>query len=180
MPSRCFISINVPSEFKKKISEFEQEFIKKIQFNWVVPENLHLTLKFLNEIESDQIAALKKTLNTIKIESFSLILEKLILFPSPASPRVLCIDLQGDLKQLQSLKKEIDKHCLVLGFPAENRGFSPHITLARIKKLGEVKKVYPYLNHDFALDFKVSSFVLMSSILTREGSQYEVLSEFPL
>ena len=90
MPSRCFISINVPGEFKKKISEFEEVFAKKIQFNWVVPDNLHLTLKFLNEIESDQIAALKKILNTIKVKSFSLILEKLILLLTTTTDLIRC------------------------------------------------------------------------------------------
>ena len=175
---RYFISINVDHKLKEKISEFEQSLVKEIKFNWVDPNNLHLTLKFLDEIERDQIRALKKTLATIKENSFSLALRQLILFPSPASPRVLAISLQGDLDKLSHLKKEIDEHCRVLGFSVENRSFSPHITLARIKKLGEVKKVYPYLNHDFALSLQVSSFALMSSILKKEGSHYELIQEF--
>ena len=177
---RCFISINVPLDIKKKIEEFEHNLVKQIQFNWVVPDNFHLTLKFLDEIQRDQIEALKKTCATIKEAPFSLSLKQLILFPSTASPRVLAIHLEGELEKLQRLKKQIDKHGLTVGFPGENRDFSPHITLARIKKLGEVKKIYPYLNHDFALDFKVSSFALMSSILTREGAQYELIKKFLL
>ncbi len=175
---RCFISINVSCDLTQKIHEFEKKLIDDIEFNWVVPENLHLTLKFLSHIKRDQREALKKTLSTIKEAPFSLRLGPLSLFPNSDSPRVLAINLGGDLERLQALKKEVDKHCLILGVPLEERVFSPHITLARIKKLGEVKKVVPYLNHDFALDFKVVSFALMSSVLTGEGAHYELIREF--
>ena len=72
-------------------------------------------------------------------------------------------NLEGELEKLQRLKKQIDKHGLTVGFPGENRDFSPHITLARIKKLGEVKKIYPYLNHDFALDKNKDKFPIQLS-----------------
>ncbi|MBI2608347.1 MAG: RNA 2',3'-cyclic phosphodiesterase [Deltaproteobacteria bacterium] len=177
---RLFLSIDIDRSVLLKVEEIQKEIKQKVGFNWVPPENFHITLKFLDAFKKDQVEGLKILLGSIKLPSFKLSLEKLELFPTVSEPKVFIYSLGGDSERLEELHELIEKSCRTLGFAREKRKFHPHLTLARVKKLSEVKKVFSYLNKKCGLEFNVNSFCLMHSTLTPEGAQYSLIKEFKL
>jgi len=177
---RLFLSIGIDPSVLLKVQEIHKEIKEKVDFNWVPPQNLHITLKFLNDVHKDQLEGLKKILEGIQLSCFTLSIESLELFPTVSEPKVFIYSLGGDLKTLKELYELIEKRCRALSFERETRKFHPHLTLARVKKLSEVKKVYSYLNNKLGLGFKVNSFCLMQSTLTQEGAVYDMIKEFKL
>src|SRR3989338_3133701 len=145
---RAFIAIDIGENLKNKLSQI-QENLKEcdLDFKWVKPENLHLTLKFLGEIEEKKLLEIKKIIEETAFsqKSFKLSFETFGFFPDSRRPRVFFVstDNQDLLKTLvQQLEINLGKIGLPCpacrqaggrqGFPAENR-FQSHLTLARIK-----------------------------------------------
>jgi 2'-5' RNA ligase len=169
---RTFISIDIPSEIRneiKKIQESLPQFMGKI----TELENLHLTLKFLGEIDENKLEQIKEKLSKVKIKPFEVELEGLGVF-SPDYIRIIWIHLAG----VEELQKIIDEK-LVSIFPMEKR-FMSHLTIARVKTiknktefLGDLKKIkIPKLK------FLVNSFKIKKSILSSKGPIHETIKEY--
>ena len=171
---RCFISIDIPEEVKseiKKIQDRLPEFIgKKTKL-----ENLHLTLKFLGEVDDDKIEKIKNKLGEIKFNKFEISVDKIGVF-SEKFVRIVWFHLIG----CDDLQKQVDEVLKDL-FPVEAR-FMSHLTIARVKNvddknifLEELKKIkLP------EIAFNVDNFKLKKSVLGREGPVYETLKEHGL
>jgi len=176
---RCFICIDLPRNIIKE-AEIIQEVIKKknlIVGSFVDGENLHLTLKFLGEIELKKLEEVKERLKTIKFKKFISYLGELGVF-SQEIIRIVWIHVLG--KQILDLQLEIDKKLEGL-FEREER-FMSHLTIARVKKvkdkkifLEELKKV-----NVRNLSFPVNEFYLMKSELKPGGSVYTIIEEIKL
>ena len=131
---RAFIGIDFESDFKKYIHELQQRLRKyAVRGRWKYSDNFHLTLKFLDEINTKQQKQIDDALNNICMEQcrFRLETEGLGIFEGRDSIRVLWLGLAGDLQLLQSLVEEIDKSLDSIGFPMEKRRFIPHITIGQ-------------------------------------------------
>jgi len=142
--------------------------------------SIHLTLKFLGDIDPEQVAPILESLEP-KISSFepvSLRIRGLGVFPSLSRPRVAwagVVDAEGRLARLQSGVEEALQEC---GFEPEPRKFSPHITLARIKSVGNRVLFTALLGQmrDFDMGSStVRTVNLYQSILRPEGAEYRVL-----
>jgi len=175
---RCFIAIDLPREVIKEIERVQQELKKKNMFvgKLTEGENLHLTLKFLGEIDLKKIEEVKKKLQEIKCSKFMAYLGEIGVF-SQNFIRIIWIHVLG--KQILELQKEIDKKMSEIGFRIEER-FMSHLTIARVKKvsdkrifLDELKKINVQ-----NLGFLVDKFYLIKSELKSEGSVYDVIEEF--
>ena len=101
---------------------------------WVKPDGIHLTLKFYGEVRPDVVPALEETLRRAGAGSAPVPLDLggLGVFPGPRAPRVMWVGLAGDLPALAALAQAVETGAAPLGFPPEARGFSPHLTLARV------------------------------------------------
>lgn len=167
---RCFISIDIPKEVKEKIAEIQLPgfFGKKIKL-----ENLHLTLKFLGEIEEDKIEEVKKRLGEIKFEKLNCEIDSVGFF-SPRFVRIIWVHLKG----CENLQREIDEKLKGL-FEKEDK-FMSHITIARVKSLRDKKKFLERLEKIKIprMEFVIDRFLLKKSVLTPEGPVYEILDVF--
>jgi 2'-5' RNA ligase len=102
---------------------------------WVAPGNVHLTLKFLGEVASDGSAALEEMLSqeASQVPAFDVSVSGVGAFPNDARPRVIWVGLHGP-PALSSLRLAIERGARGLGYPAEERDFSPHLTLGRVRR----------------------------------------------
>lgn len=183
---RAFIAIDLEDKIKKRLSSLLLELNKVSQgIKWVRKEGMHLTLKFLGEIEKEKIPEVESILKEIsgKYSSFPLRLKGTGSFPpGKKNPRVLWLGIEAG-KSLKSLQFQIEKSLEKLGFPREKREFHPHLTLGRMKFYSHLGGVLSKLEKEKETIFGemiVEKIIFFQSILKPTGAEYKVLSEFEL
>jgi len=171
---RVFISINISEEIRKEIKKV-QDFLPEFFGKKTELQNLHLTLKFLGEVEEKTVEEVKEKLREIKIEKFKTEIDEIGVF-SEDFIRIIWLHMED----CDNLQKQIDKVLKNL-FKSERR-FMSHLTIARIKGLKDKKGFLQDLKKIKIekIKFKVDKFYLMKSELTAEGPRYSVLEEYNL
>ncbi len=178
---RSFIAVTLPADVQDHLRKIEG-LLKSgtvVPVKWVEPENIHLTLKFLGDIDPGKVGDISGTISqaTTGISSFTLEIKGLGVFPNPRNTRIAWAGLAGDLGKLNLLQKNIEARLEKFGFPSEKRGFSPHITLARIRdnaKAEEREWFGKLVTGTFIkpVPFPVDTIWLIRSELTRRGPMY--------
>lgn len=182
---RTFISIPVPGEVKSK-KNMLYSTLEGVDgtINWVKNTHLHLTLKFLGHTPESSIDEISNLITNItsKTKPFDLFIHETGCFPKESRPRVLWLGVGGELSPIKELVKSIETSLDTIGFPKEEKSYSPHITLARIKYPQKVTPdVLPFLNSSYdAIDFPVDHVQFISSELHPSGAIYTLLNSFPL
>ena len=180
---RGFIAIDI--DFLPKLIEFEKE-IKETGANLklVKPENVHVTLKFLGDTEEDLVSEIERIIrNAVEdVNPFSIQLKGTGVFPNQNYIKVIWVGIEhGD--QIGTIAQNIDSQISKLGFKKEKRGFSPHLTIARVKTAKNKEKllhiIEKYRDVEFA-DIRVDSIKLKKSDLTQKGPIYTTLKEIKL
>lgn len=185
MEIRTFISINLDESLKKEINNLLMDIKKHdLAVKWVPPENLHITLKFLGHIPEDKIEKVKERLSdlTSRFNPFILRFRGIGFFPDRKRPRVIWVDI-SDTDTLRDLQEMIEERLTEIGFEREDRGFSPHLTIGRIKSLGDRERLTGLIDTIKDREFgsiKVDRVSLMRSDLRPGGAKYSVIAEFPL
>lgn len=182
---RLFVAIDVPNEFKEQLKNLCQFGIQSVR--WVNPDQFHLSLRFIGEVQHEKAEDIKATLSKIKADGFTLSFKGVGTFPAGKSPRVIWAGVPKN-EPLNSLQKKVETQLSRIGITKEKRKFSPHLTLGRVKtnktnKTNKTDKIADYLamNSLFETDsFEVSSFYLFSSQLTPKGAIYTKLEEYIL
>jgi len=175
---RLFIAIELPAELKSTVGRLRVEIPGA---RWVPAEQIHLTLAFLGEVEENCLGALSGELARIRLPSFRLSFSGTGCFPDRRRPRVLWIGLQPEAR-LQQLAAKVHEVLLACGIPQEERPFSPHITLARLK-MAPPRAADTFLDQQQELKlppFFVQEFSLFQSRLTPQGALHTPLRAFPL
>lgn len=177
--ARVFIAIDFPKNVVKEISRV-QEIVKKKKFSGKLTEleNLHLTLKFLGEIDKEKLSEVRKRLESINSEEMELKFGKVGVFAFRGKPRIVWIKVEG--KKIWELQKKIDGVLKDLFRPEER--FMSHLTIARVKYVRDKKEFIEYVENikTKKINFKVNSFKLKSSRLERIGPIYEDIEEYKL
>ena len=176
---RLFIAVDLPKSIRDSLKPLFGE--KLPGSHWVGPEQLHLTLRFLGETDEALFHAVKTALAEVSAPNFELRLRGAGVFPNPSRARVLWVGL-GDSPPLLDLQKQIENKITALGFAAETRGFSPHLTLARFK-FSPRREIEAFLNRYRDLEspnFPVENFHLYSSRLNPQGAEHRIEASFPL
>lgn len=175
---RLFTAIDLPPDIVARI----QELCYGVPgAKWVQAEQMHLTLRFIGEVDGGVFEDIKDGLGTIKVPGFSLQVKGLGFFPPRKTPRVLWAGL-ASVEQVNVLRKRIDNLLLGMGLAPEGRKYSPHITLARLHDTPPAR-VSRFLagNGLFATaQFPVSEFQLYSSRLTAKGAFHTIEASYPL
>jgi RNA 2',3'-cyclic 3'-phosphodiesterase len=184
---RSFIAVELPGDVKSELVNLI-ESLKKPGFSflrWVNPQGIHLTLKFLGNVNPEKIAEINKVIGSAsaRVRKFTVEIEGLGFFPNSRRPRVFWIGFTGDMNSLTRLQESIDMGTEKLGFPREKRQFSPHLTLARINEgfmpggLADFVSSVDKLNFTRKFHIEVDSVSLMKSELMKTGARYTKLFE---
>ena len=149
---------------------------------WIPTENIHLTLSFLGNIRVKDIhhfiESLKKKITS---NNFQLTITGTGVFPSSKSPKVLWLGIGRGVDDLTSLKNQIEKSVKKFKDNYQENIFTPHITIARIRRLHAKVNALPFLNSVYSpIELEVNSISMYESKLFPEGVQYTIINTFPL
>lgn len=184
---RLFIAINFPNEIKSSLNSFIKDLkVLSSDAKWVNSENLHLTVQFLGDVPEDKVTlaveALKRSVEGVS--PFYLTLGGVGVFPSKDRPRVFWAGVHGETAVLSELHRKVQKELGLLGFAPDQKRFSPHLTLARLRSPQGFPAVFEKAEKiargkEFGRT-KITSVDLMLSELGPQGSRYSVLSGIQL
>jgi 2'-5' RNA ligase len=171
---RSFIAVELPDELKG--------------VKWVNPYSIHLTLKFLGNINIDRTNAIVRAMQASAqvIRPFHLEVKDLGVFPNLRRAQVIWVGVRGELDLLIKLQQHLESKLTQLGHPAEARHFSPHLTLARLRNQASSKErqnlgeLISNTKFKAAYSIEVKTISLMRSHLTREGAIYNQISSVEL
>jgi 2'-5' RNA ligase len=178
---RAFIAIELEDHVRAALARVQDEApVSGRGVRWVKPESLHLTLKFLGAVEDARVERVTGAMRAAvaSAAAFELTARGVGCFPNARSPRVLWAGL-ADQPALLALAERIERECRALGFPAEDRPFRSHITLARIDGRVSLDRTQLAPDRPFG-SWRVLRVVLMESQLSPGGSRYTVRDEAAL
>lgn len=182
---RAFIAIKLPEECILGLKSLEDQFNRDWRgISWVRPETIHLTLKFLGEIDPGRVDEIANVLIEASsgIAAFAVEIEGVGGFPNLKSPRVVWVGVKEN-PALAKLQQNIDEGLKDLGFEKEDRPYRPHLTLCRVKspKDGrELGRLVEEARPNIKMDFRADSFVLFESVLSPKGARHTPLKTISL
>ena len=186
---RAFVAIELSPELQAKIDDIITELQKQTgkSVRWVTPRNVHLTLKFIGNVSPANLSALTHIIcaEALRHKPFVMKVESLGAFPNLIRPRIIWVGIQSP-STLSEIQRGIDRETNRLGYPGEERDFSPHLTLGRISQHAgpqEVKQIADTL-HTVTVgvlgSVHVDSIRLFRSDLQPGGAIYTPLLSAPL
>lgn len=180
MRHRIFIAVNLPKEIRKQLVNYQSKW-PELPIKWTKPENLHITLIFLGDVNDSELVEICKTSKEIieQHDSLGINLNQICYGPpKKMPPRMIWVKGQKS-QELSDLKKDLESALLEkVNFHQENRAFSPHITLGRIRTWDWSKiepEERPEVNEIIDLGFEVGSIDVMESELKKDGPKYIIL-----
>jgi RNA 2',3'-cyclic 3'-phosphodiesterase len=184
---RIFVGIALPSLLRRALSEAVLPLRNpSLPVSWTPEENLHMTLKFLGEVQPDRIGDVSERLVAASrgVAPFTFVLEMGGTFPPSGPARVLWVGIhQESLDLVENLQENIEIALSEAGFPREQKVFHPHITVGRVR--GRLphgwreKYIAALAGRGFGV-VPVKSFQLYESRLSPKGAVYGALRDFPL
>ncbi len=195
---RTFVAIELDEEIRKAIAgtqrQVQEQLMKQlrhtasdVRVQWVRPDSIHLTLKFLGDIDEARVEDIRAALLSAVGRQSRLAVEVggLGVFPDLRLPRVLWVGLSGQVDALMRVAAEVEAALTGVGFPPESRPLSPHLTLARIKErsreVGKGLADSGLMTQPFRVgSLAVKTVCLMKSDLKPSGAVYSRLVEVPL
>lgn len=190
---RAFIAIELPEELRRQLSAIGQQIQEQAgeparrAVRWVPAANMHLTLKFLGEVSSANLRVLARMLEaeSARFAPFTFTVGELGAFPNTRRPRVLWIGSEAP-PALGHLQHAIDQETKRLGYPGEDRPYSPHLTLGRVNQnahpeaVAQLARVLGTMKVGALGTVTVDAVHLFQSELRPAGSVYTSLARFPL
>ncbi|MBI5562682.1 MAG: RNA 2',3'-cyclic phosphodiesterase [Deltaproteobacteria bacterium] len=183
---RAFIAIEIPDELKERLGALrvliDRGGLRGV--TWPKPEVVHLTLKFLDEVDEADVPKIDAVLEAAAegIHPFTLVAEHIGAFPSLKSPRVVWAGVR-DSEILARLHANMEDGLERLGFERERGRYRPHITLCRVKSFEDslaISRAIEEANPDILMAFKVGSFALFKSVLAPRGAVHTPVSRVEL
>ncbi len=175
---RTFIAVELPDRFIPEIERIES-MLKSPGIKLVDPVLVHVTLKFLGDIDEDKIDAIATALSQVNCSPFEAKIKGIGVFPKPAYIKVIWLGAEGNF---DSLHEEVERVLSPFKFEKDHN-FSSHATLARVKQLKGKAALLETINKLAEVDLgtmKVEFISLKKSTLTPDGPIYETLREIKL
>ena len=183
---RTFIAIDLDAALKDRVALLVQKLSRgNPNVKWIERDGMHLTLKFLGEIDETQAEAVKETLRTVaaRHHPFELGLKGTGTFPPGSrNPRVLWAGFEPR-EELSALQADIEEELARKGFPKEERPFRAHLTLGRVRTSRDIQKTVRELEGWAEFEFGymgAKTVTFFESALTPDGARYTALAEYPL
>lgn len=173
---RLFIAIRPPAEIRATLLSFMGGIAGA---RWQDEDQLHLTLRFVGNADSHQADDLAAMLGTVRFDPFAISLSGLGQFERKGRVDTLWAGIEPR-EALTQLHRKIDRACIRAGFPADDRAYLPHITLARFSRAGGATETF-LANHAglASQPFLIDQFMLFESYLTQSGARYDIAAVFP-
>lgn len=184
---RIFIAINLPENIKEKLGKYSQKW-PNLPAKWTKPENLHITLVFIGDINEERILEIKKAIACVVKEQkpFFMALNQVCYGPLKIMPPRMVWLIAEKSQEYALLCKKLEKvlsESTKISFRPERNELTPHVTLARIKEW-QWQRIEPderpEIEEFIDLKFQVESIDLMESILKRIGPEYKILESYQL
>ena len=180
---RVFIGIPIGHKVKSILSIVKSAVnCNPNDIKWIPVENIHLTLSFLGNIANKDLPSLIQSVEKkITSNNFHFTITGTGVFPSTKLPKVLWLGISNGIDELTALQFQVGKSMRKFKENYQKITFTPHITIARIRRLHAKIDVLPFLNSVYSpIELNVNSVCLYESQLFSEGTQYTVLNAFPL
>ena len=183
---RVFCAVELPRKVREAAAAHALRLRRDFpdaRASWARPEGLHITLKFIGEVEMPHVRALSRAAAAAAtgVRHFCLTIDETGAFPPRGAARVLWLGVKDESGQLSQLRRRLERECQAAGFPREERAFKPHLTVARLRTpkdahdLSEAHRRTPFGPHRF----QVSELLVIRSELGPDGSRYTPLSRHP-
>ncbi len=181
---RSFIAIEISESVREKIADLQEE-LKKHQerISWTKPDNIHLTLKFLGDIEESKTKSIGESLTTAtkEFQPFNFFVKELGIFPNFRRPRVLWVGINNTGNELNKIHSKIEQQLNQLGFPKEKKRFNPHLTIGRVQSQVSDQFIEKFNTCKFdGGKVKVEEIIFMKSRLRPKGAIYTPLKKLRL
>jgi RNA 2',3'-cyclic 3'-phosphodiesterase len=184
---RVFCAINLPLALRERVQVHIarlRESVPEARASWNRDDKLHLTIKFLGDIDVDRVAALSLAAEraVAGMKPISLTAKGCGAFPDRGRPRVLWIGTVDEDEGLARLNQRLETECAAQGFAREQRDFRPHLTIARVRQpAAAVELADAHQQMGFPpLKFEANELVVIRSELSGAGSRYTNISRHPL
>ncbi|HUT68271.1 MAG TPA: RNA 2',3'-cyclic phosphodiesterase [Dehalococcoidales bacterium] len=187
---RSFIAIELSGEVKQALARLQGTLKSgsRTPVRWVDPNSIHLTLKFLGNINADMTGRITAAMEEAArgVHPFRIEISGLGVFPNPGRVQIVWVGLTGEVERLGQLQKRIEAGLVPLGFAAESRSFTPHLTIGRVRDQAttyerqDLGRLIEGMSFDAGCKLDVESVNLMKSQLTREGPIYSRLGSVML
>jgi RNA 2',3'-cyclic 3'-phosphodiesterase len=174
-------AVTIADELRERFARLAPSAVLR----WVSPSNLHITLWFLGEVDDVRAAAVRAELAApLVTPSFELHAGGAGMFPPSGAPRALWVGLTEGARSLVDVYSELTPRCARLGFEAERRQYSPHLTIARFKDIqrkdvAAVRRAAAACTSE-AGRCRIEAVTLFRSRLSSKGAEYEPLLRVPL
>jgi 2'-5' RNA ligase len=186
---RLFVAVELPPDLQAQLADVQAAFAAQLPprvVRWVRPDGIHLTLKFYGDVRGDRVpdfkAGLERVARTAGVGTAApLTLRGLGVFPNASRPQVLWVGLEGDLGSLHRLHQAVEAEAETLGYPPDDRPFTPHLTLGRVRSglsVADHEALLAFLRgvHLEPLgEFRPNTISLMSSDRRPTGAVYTAL-----
>jgi len=178
---RLFIALELPTQVKDRLLELQGRLKAcGADVRWTRPEGIHLTLKFLGDTDPSAVDSLAEGLGRAASESpcFTLEASGAGAFPNLRRPRVLWAGVKGDLDALGALQGRVEREAASLGYEPEKRGFSPHLTLGRVRSPKNQQRLIDALAKEAYVELgriEADRLILFQSELRPSGAVYTAL-----
>jgi 2'-5' RNA ligase len=187
---RLFVAVDLPEEIKHQVNTVLHDLAtmarkQQAEIKWVKLEQLHFTLKFLGECADEQLPSLTQALEAAVqgITPYPIEIGGLGTFPEQGFLRILWLGLREGDAAMHNLAVRVEAACTPLGFAPEERPFSAHLTLGRVKSCKHPDRIRAFLetsSEQTLGQVTVDAITLMRSVLSSSGPTYTVLKTFPL
>ena len=180
---RAFIAVEIDPKNKQKLCDLIIQLKKSNpDIKWATENQMHLTLKFLGNIEQNMVQKISEVLKSIadNFNVFTIQFSKIGAFPNMRRPRVIWLGIDKGAEFLKLLNNKIETELEKLGFKKENREYKTHLTLGRVKSLKNISELIRLIDEaDFQSqdEIKIDKLILFQSTLTPKGAIYTPLIE---
>ena len=183
---RTFFAVELSKDVAKELKKVQENLRREIAgVRWVQPGGIHLTLKFLGEVNPDGIEEIvRKAEEAVKgLGPFTIQIRGGGGFPNAKNPRVIWIGVEDQDGQLRELQTRIEREMEKIGFKREERDYTPHLTLGRLrtgKRKDVIAQALKEIEHSELGIMGVQEIILFQSELKPTGAEYTKLRTIPL
>lgn len=173
---RLFVALSIPERVKEHLASLQSGLEGA---RWVDPEDFHLTLRFVGEVDGPTADDLASALSLVSFDRFSFRLSGFGHFERKGRPEALWVAVE-DALEIAALKQKVEAACRRVGLPPDDRKFIPHVTLARLKGQTSDEMLARWIEAQQRLNLEsieVSHFTLYESHLGRDGPLYDSILE---